>query len=69
MRAERLSRHIMKWISGGRLVNKVKRWRPTSETTVVDDITCFELVPPRNCMRLVLKFAGRRLKDIYAGDR
>jgi hypothetical protein len=43
-------------------VNKVKRWRPTSETTAVDYITCFELVPPS------LKFAGR-LKEIYAGDR
>jgi hypothetical protein len=39
MRGERLSRHIMKRISGGRLENKVKRWRPTSETTAVDDIT------------------------------
>jgi hypothetical protein len=41
--------------------DKVNRWRPASETTAaVDDITCFELVPLRKCIRLDL--AGRRLK-------
>jgi hypothetical protein len=62
MRGERLSRHIMKRISGGRLVNKVKRWRPTSETTAVDDITCFELVPPRKLCETGFKVCWEETK-------
>jgi hypothetical protein len=41
----RLSRHIMKRILRGRLINTIKRCRAASEMiAAVNDITCFELV-------------------------
>jgi hypothetical protein len=47
----RLRSHInsvINLIEGCILVNKVKHWRPASETAAaVDDITCFKLVLPR----------------------
>ena len=68
-RGERLSRHMMNRISGGRLVNKVNRWRPASETTAaVDDIMCFELVPLRKLYKTGFEFGWEETKEIYAPD-
>ncbi len=68
-RGERLSRYTVKRISGGRLVNKVKRRRPTSETiAAVDDITCFELVPLKELYKTDFQFGSEETEEIYARD-
>jgi hypothetical protein len=60
---------MMKRISRGRLVNKVKRWgAPSGTIAAASDITCFEFVPERKLDETGFVFDCEEIKEIYARD-